>query len=231
MAKTKKISELHLGHRERLRARFIEEGLENFAEHEVLELLLFNIIPRANTNPLAHKLIQRFGSLSKILDADTKDLKLVAGIGDKAAVFLNMLRPLTARYLRSSFNQKNPSLNNPEVVADFLRPLMLNRMQEVFYVISLNSKCQVLHATLIAEGTVNQAHVYPRKVVEAAIRHKAASIILAHNHPAGSLIPSESDIRLTRKLVAVMTDLDIPVLDHVIIAQDKSYSFAESGHI
>ncbi len=226
---TSKKVEPHQGHRQRLRTRFIEEGLDNFAEHEVLELLLFNTIAQANTNPIAHQLLKRFGSLAKVLDADPKDLMSIKGVGEKVAVFLNLIGPVTSRYLASAFSQKNPKLDNPKVVGDYLKPLLINRKQEMFYVVSLNSQCKVLHATPISEGTVNETVVYPRKVAEAAIRHKASSIILAHNHPAGTVSPSDADIKLTKILVEVMTTLKIPVLDHVIIAHDKTYSFAEAG--
>ena len=212
-----------------MRTRFIEEGLDNFAEHEVLELLLFNVIPRANTNPIAHKLMQRFGSLYKALDADIKELMLIQGIGKQTAVFLSLIGPVTRYYLKDKFRQKNPSLNSPEVVADFLKPLMFNLAEEVFYVISINSKNQVLHATLISKGTINEAVVYPRKIVEAAIRHKASSIILAHNHPSGSLKPSDADIRLTNQLSMIMSGLSIPILDHIIVAHTKTFSFAKAG--
>lgn len=226
---TPKKIETHQGHRQRLYTRFTEEGLDNFAEHEVLELLLFSTISRANTNLIAHQLIQRFGSFAKVLEADTKDLMSIKGMGEKSAIFLNLIGPVTSRYLKSAFSQESPKLNHPKIVGDYLKPLLINRAQEVFYVISLNSQCKVLHATLISEGTVNETVVYPRKVAEAAIRHKASSIILAHNHPAGTVSPSDSDIKLTKILAEVMAALKIPVLDHVIVAHDKVYSFAESG--
>jgi DNA repair protein RadC len=220
---------LHTGHRGRLRARFLREGLDSFEDHQVLELLLFQAIPRSDTNPVAHRLMQRFGGLSKVLEADPKDLAAVDGVGSNAAAFLAMIPQVTRRYFLDRIKHSRKPLNTSEAAAEYLVPLMAGRSEEVFYVICLDSQLKVLYPVLISEGTVKDALVHPRHVVEAAIRHKAASVILAHNHPAGTIKPSTHDHRLTRNLVRALGAINIHVVDHVIIAGEQFYSFAMEG--
>jgi len=231
MAKSASEGQLHTGHRKRLRMRFLKEGLDSFEDHQVLELLLFQAVPRRDTNPLAHKLIQRFGSLSAVLEADPKDLASVEGVGENAAAFLSMIPHVTRRYFHDRVKHSRKPLNNSESAAEYLVPLMAGRSEEVFYVICLDSQLRVLYPALISEGTVKDALVHPRHVAEAAVRHKAASVILAHNHPAGSVKPSAHDHKLTRSLVQALGGIDIKVVDHVIIAGDQFYSFAKEGKL
>ncbi len=222
---------LHSGHRERLRKRFQEEGLDGFEGHQILELLLFHAIPRGDTNPIAHRLIKRFGSFSAVLEADPKDVASVEGVGEKAALFLAMIPQVTRRYFHDRVLRDRPQLNSSESVAEYLVPLMAGRPEEVFYVLCLDTQCRVVYPALVSEGTVKEAVVYPRHVVEEAIRHRAAAVILAHNHPAGTTKPSQQDHRLTRLLVQVLGSLDIKVLDHIIVAGSETFSFAREGVI
>ncbi len=220
---------IHSGHRDRLRKRFLEEGLDGFGDHQILELLLFHVIPRGDTNPVAHRLIKRFGSLSAVLEADPKDVASVEGIGEKAAVFLAMIPQVTRRYFHDRVLRDRPKLNSSEAVAEYLLPLMAGRPEEVFYVLCLDTQCRVIYPALVSEGTVKEAVVYPRHVVEEAIRHRAAAVILAHNHPAGTAKPSQQDHHLTRLLVQALGPLDIKVLDHIIVAWDNTFSFSREG--
>ena len=169
---------IHQGHRERLRARFLEEGLDGFEDHQILELLLFYAIPRADTNPIAHKLMRRFGSLSAVLEADPKDIASIEGISDKAAIFLSLIPQITRLYFHDRVNRDAPRLTSSEAVTEYLVPLMAGRPEEVFYVLCLDTQCRVLYPALIGEGTVKEAHVQPRHVVEEVLRHRAASVIL-----------------------------------------------------
>lgn len=222
-------TKLHDGHRERLRKRFQEEGLDGFEDHQILELLLFHVIPRGDTNTTAHRLMNRFGSLSAVLEADPKDVATVEGIGEKGAAFLAMIPHVTRRYFYDRVLRDRPKLNSSEAVADYLIPLMAGRPEEVFYVLCLDTQCRVVYPALISEGTVKEAAVYPRHVVKEAIRHRAASVILAHNHPAGTAKPSQQDHNLTRLLIQALGPLDIKVLDHIIVAGDQAFSFAREG--
>ena len=224
-----KSENLHSGHRERLRKRFLEEGLDSFEDYQVLELLLFQVIPRGDTNTISHRLIQRFGSLSAVLEADPQDVASVEGIGDKAAAFLAMIPQVTRRYYHDRVLRDRPKLNSSGVVAEYLIPLMAGRPEEVFYVLCLDTQCRVVYPALISEGTVKEAAVYPRHVVEVAIRHRAASVIFAHNHPAGTTKPSSQDHQLTKLLIQALGPLDIKVLDHIIVAGNQAFSFASEG--
>jgi len=219
----------HSGHRERLRKRFLEEGLDKFEDHQIIELLLFYAIPRIDTNEVAHRLMKRFGSLSAVLEADPKDVVGVEGISEKAAAFLAMIPQVTRRYFHDRVLRDRPKLSTSEAVAEYLIPLMAGRPEEVFYVLCMDTQCRVVYPALISEGTVKEAAVYPRHVVEEALRHRAASVILAHNHPAGTTKPSKQDHHLTRLLVQALGPLDIKVLDHIIVAGDQALSFAREG--
>lgn len=220
---------MHHGHRDRVRRRAALQGLDGFADHEVLELLLFWVIPRANTNPVAHRLLKRFGSLSAVLEADPADLATVDGIGEKGGIFLSLLPMLTRRYLHDRVVVEAPRLDHPDTVAEYLVPLMAGRAEEVVYLLCLDSQFQVRFPARVSSGTVGEAHVHPRQVVEAALRHRAASAILAHNHPAGGTEPSQADIDLTRRVAAALGAVDIPLLDHVIVAGESCFSFQGKG--
>lgn len=220
---------LHSGHRKRLRARFCEEGLAGFNDHQVLELLLFYAIPRGDTNEIAHRLLKQFGCLSAVMDARVIDLQKVAGVGEQAAAFIHTLPALLRRYQHDKIVRDAPVLNSAKTVGDYVKPLMAGRTREVFYVLCLDSRLRVKMPVLISQGTVKDAYVHPREVVEAALAHHASAVVLAHNHPSGDFTPSKADHRLTKQLVQALGLIDINVLDHVIIADDQSYSFAEMG--
>jgi DNA repair protein RadC len=220
---------LHSGHRERLRKRFFDEGLDAFEDHQVLELLLFYAIPRSDTNPIAHRLLKRFGSLSAVLEADPKDLATIEGMGESAAAYLSMLPQALRRYMKGKASKGNPKLNDPDKAAKYVMPLMAGRTEEVFYVLCLDAQLKVNYAALVSSGTVKEAQILPRQVVEEAIRHKACSVILAHNHPSGTLKPSKSDIELTRQLMDALNHIDIKVQDHIIIAGTEFLSFSKEG--
>lgn len=220
---------LHAGHRQRLRQRFLQEGLEGFADHQVLELLLFHVVPRRDTNRMAHLLFQRFGTLSAVLEADPRDLRTVEGIGEQAAAFLALIPQITRRYLQDRGSREKPVLLTPQAVKKFILPLMIGRTEEVFYVVCLDLHGRLLFPALVAQGTVQETYIHPRLVVEEVIRHRASKVILAHNHPAESFRASASDITFTRTLINALQPLNIMVLDHLIVAGDGCLSMAEAG--
>lgn len=219
----------HAGHRQRLRQRLIREGIEHFEDHQVLELILFYAIPRGDTNEISHRLLREFGRLSAVFDARISDLCRVHGVGERAAGLLHSLPAIMRRYHHDRLQRDSPVLNSAEAVSRYLRPLMAGRTREVFYLLCLDSQLRLRYPARISQGTVKDAYVHPREVVEAALRHHSSAVILAHNHPSGSLSPSPADHRLTRTLVNALGLIDINVLDHVIVADDQSYSFAEMG--
>lgn len=221
---------MHEGHRERLKSRFREEGLDSFNQHQVLELLLFYTIPRRNTNDIAHSLINRFGSLSGVLDAGYEHLTKEAGLSPNTATFLSLLPDLCRRYLNDKWGDK-PQLNSTSKAGEYVKTLFHGRPYEAFYIICLDAQNQVNHAALVHEGTIDSAQIYPRLIVEAALRHKAASVILAHNHPGGSLQPSSADLDATKKIKSACETIQVSVVDHIIVAGEKYFSFADRSLI
>lgn len=219
---------MHEGHRERLKNRFLKEGLDHFEPHQVLELILFFSIPRKDTNETAHALLDKFGSLSGIMEADVGDIASVPGVGNNSAVLLSLIPQISRIYFKDKWGNK-PVLNSSSKAGEYALSLFTGRLMEVFFVICLDTQNRVNFPALVHEGTINEAPVYPRIIVEAALRHQAASVILAHNHPGGSLKPSNADMAVTKKIISALDAIDIHVVDHIIVAGDQYTSFAEKG--
>lgn len=219
---------VHEGHREKMKRRFVEEGLGAFEDHQVLELLLFYTIPRKDTNVLAHRLLERFGTLESLFDASPEDIQRTGEVSWNTAIFLTMIPQLARRYMLMKQGKK-PVLDSSAKAGQYIASLFIGKNYEAFYVCCLNSQNHLIYAALVHEGTINEAPVYPRLIVETALRHKASSIILAHNHPGGSLKPSGADIEVTRKICEAMKTISIPVIDHMIVAGSNYFSFAENG--
>lgn len=219
----------HDGHRDRLRERFVQEGLDGFTEIQVLELLLFYCIPRRDTNPIAHNLLDRFGSLAQVLEAPISELKKVEGVGESAAVYLNLMAH-TARYYAQNRNAQVKVLPTMESCADYLMPFFLGRTVEMVYLLSLDAKCKVLSCICVSEGNVNTAGVSVRKVVEQALAANATSVVLAHNHPGGLAVPSGEDIQTTRRIAAALSAVDIILADHIVVADDDYVSIMQSNY-
>lgn len=217
---------IHMGHRKRLKDRFIREGIDYFEEHQILELLLFYGIPRKDTNEIAHELMKEFNDLAGVLDAKVEDLQKVEGIGESAAVLLTLMAPLSRRYQSCKFKGKH-QLNSSQKAGEYAMHLFTDIPYECFYLICLNNQNQIRHAAKTFEGTINEAAVYPRLVVETALKHRASSVILAHNHPGGSIKPSQGDIQVTKRIKEALDAIDIKVVDHIIVGDNRYYSFAE----
>ena len=222
---------LHEGHRQRLKERFVnEEGLDYFDKHQVLELLLFYSIPYKDTNPIAHELLSKYGSLHGVFEADINDLEKTAGVGKNTAVLLSMIASLSRVYLKDKSLEKE-CLNSSIKSGDYFKSLFTGRYYEAFYVVCLDSQNKINKTILLQEGTINEAPVYPRLVVENALRYRADSVILAHNHPGGSLKPSRADIDTTSRIKEALQPIGIKVRDHIIVANQEYYSFADEGLI
>lgn len=219
---------LHVGHRQRVRERYLAEGLDAFRDHEVLELLLFYCIPKRDVNPAAHAILREFGSLSCLFEADPRDIVRRCGVSLSTGILLTLAGPLTRRYLRQRWGDR-PVLGTSSRAGDYAVSLFAGRPYEVFYVICLDAQNRVNHAALVHEGTLNEAPVYPRLIVEAALRHKANSVILSHNHPGGSLAASGPDLDVTRRIRSALQPISIPVVDHIIVAGERYASLAEQG--
>ncbi|MDD4210799.1 MAG: DNA repair protein RadC [Clostridia bacterium] len=219
---------LHEGHRERLRVRAIENGLDSFNEHQVLELILSFYLPRVDTNPIAHKLIKEFGSLAKVLEAKTSDLMKVDGMGEKASAFIELIPQILKAYKKSKM-QSGVCITSPMQVFDYLGDMIKLVPYEEFYLICLNSKSKVLLAKLLSKGTNNQVSLNLQQITQTALQTSASGIILVHNHPSGTSQPSAEDIILTKKVYLSLSLNGICVMDHLIIAKDDYYSFNKDG--
>ncbi len=220
---------MHKGHRQRLKKRFLEEGLGSFQDHEVLELLLFYAIPQGDTNELAHTLLDRFSSLLGVFGASKEDLCGVKGVKEHTAVFIKAI-PAFTQFYSSLLIREKKVLTSSYDAGIYVSAMIGSLQKEVFAVICLDAQRRVLAFEKIEEGTVSGASVSPRKVAEYVIRHNAASIILAHNHPSGTLCASENDRRLTSKLCDIFENMDIPVIDHIIaVPGGKFLSMCDSS--
>ncbi len=220
---------IHDGHRQRLKKRFLQEGLDHFEQVQVLELLLFYCIPRQDTNPIAHRLIDRFGSLAKVLQAPAAELKKVPGIGENTAVFLSLITATERYYLMSQKKEENTILTSLEQCGQYLLPFFHRRKNETVFLLCLDAKCKVLCCKEIGEGSVNSAAVPIRRVVEMALAANATSVVLAHNHPSGLALPSGEDVQTTRRLSLALHAVEIELTDHVIVADGDFVSLVQSG--
>jgi len=221
---------VHNGHRARVRERYLTQSGDGFADHELLELLLFSCIPMRDTNVLAHKLIDEFGSLSLLIESNPLDMVKRCGVNENTAIFISAQNQLLRRYLQSK-KEKRRILNSSQAVGEFCLGLLAHLHYERFYMLCLDTAHRLLNTVLLAEGTVREAIVYPRSIVENALRFQSSSVILLHNHPGGSLKPSLSDITLTTNVVKALNLIDIEVADHIIVAENTYFSFAEEGMI
>ncbi len=219
---------LHQGHRQRVKNRYLKEGLDAFEDHQVLEMLLFYCIPMKDTNELAHKMIKEFGSLAGLFEASPDDICRRCGVTENTAILVSVIPSLARRYFKGKWGEK-PLLNSSSKAGEYTVSLFTGRTYEAFYLICLDAQNKVNYAAMVHEGTINEAPVYPRLIVETALRHQANSVIVAHNHPGGSLKPSSADIDVTQRIITALEAISISVVDHIIVAGDKYLSFAEKG--
>ena len=188
---------IHDGHREKMRRRFLSGGLEQFADHEALELLLYYAIPRRDTNPIAHALIDRYGSLSAVLAAPVEDLQKVEGIGESAAILLKLVPRLCAKARLADADRQELILNTASRAGAYLLERFYGEQNEVIYQLCLDRKGKLLACKKLGEGSIASAALDVRKLVENAILHSASSVVLAHNHPSGIASPSHEDYAAT----------------------------------
>lgn len=219
----------HEHHRQRLKARFQKHGLESFDSHQVLELLLFYAIPRKDTNELAHRLIDHFGSLTAVLEASTEELCRVEGIGEHSASLINLCGHLIKRYYTEKRDGAK-SFSGVNEIGEFLVPLFMHDRNERAVVISLNSRWEMLGCDTISEGTVNATEAHTRTIVETALRRNATAIILAHNHPDGFALPSQADINITRRLAQSLQIVDVCLIDHILVSGGEFVSLRQTPH-
>ena len=220
---------IHSGHRQRLKDRFLREGLDNFEELYVLELLLFYCIPQKDTNPIAHSLLDHFGSLPAVFEATPEELQKVPGIGANAATFLHLI-PQAGRYYQVKRAEPGAILPTITQCGNYLVPYFYGRENETVFLLCLDAKCKVLGCKLVGEGSVNSANIPIRRVVEIALNTNATTVILAHNHPSGLAMPSADDIETTHRLSKAMAAVEITLADHIVVADNDFVSMVHSGY-
>lgn len=213
----------HGGHRQRLRERFRVNGLDGFAPHEVLELILGFAIPRQDVNPLAHRLIEHFGTLHNVMEASVEELTRVDGIGEYSAVLLALFVQV-GRKIADSHAQPRQFLRNRDDVKNCCIQLLKGCRVEHFYAIYLNGQMEVLAKVLIAQGSISEVHSYPRIVADHALRYNAHAVVVCHNHPGGSLVPSAADLGSTIRMQAVLEELEVRFIDHILVAGEQAVS-------
>ncbi len=216
------------GHRKRLRERFRKAGLEGFHHYEVIELLLTYAIPRRDVKPIAKELLQRFGGIKGIFDASLEELTSISGMGEQSAILIKLLKEGATLYLKTCVEGKE-ILGSPQDVINFCRHALSGEKNEKFMVFYLTTKNELIDMEILIEGTINQTAVYPRRVVEGALRHNASALIFVHNHPSGDPTPSQMDKQLTRALEKAASSIDVSVHDHIIIGKNTHYSGRENG--
>lgn len=227
---------IHDGHRERMRQRFIENdrngqnGLKGFADHEALELLLYYVISRGDVNPLAHALMECFGSLSGVFNAPMGLLTQVEGVGERTAMLLRLVSQI-AQKARLADLERELALNTREVVGEYLLELFSRERNEAVYEICLDGKGKMLACRRLGEGSASAVNLDIRQIVQNAITFCASSVILAHNHPSGVALPSEADHAATLRAKAALESVDVRLEDHIVVADGEFVSFAESGFL
>ena len=221
---------MHENHRARMQARVERDGLDSLAEHEALEYLLFLSIPRQDTNELAHRLIQHFGSFCKVMEAEPEELMRVEGIGPKSARLIATVMAFS-RYYELKKRKPHSTLKTAEAAIDYVRPLFHNLQNERLYLILLDDACRPVQDLCVAEGVPNRVTVDTRKLLRAVARTNSTCGILAHNHPTGLAIPSEADRLTTYRIMEVTGQLGFTIMDHIIIAGEDACSMLNRGSL
>jgi len=218
------------GHRERLREKFLTSGLSGFHDYEVIELLLTLATPRKDCKDAAKASLKRFKTLQGVLEASPTALCEVPGIGPKNLLGIKLIKAVADRYLEKRLIHKDP-LNNSRELFDYLYHSIREKSRECFNVLFLDAKNRVVASETLFEGTLTASSVYPREVIVAALNHHAAALIFAHNHPSGDPKPSPEDISITRQLIFACRVIGITVHEHLIIGDNRYFSFADQGYI
>ena len=221
---------VHSDHRRRMRERVRRDGLESLAEHEALEYVLFFVIPRQNTNPIAHALLARFGTFANVLEADEAELAQVDGVGAAAAHFLHTLSEVDRYYLTSRLRTR-PRLSTSEDLFNYLVPLFRGLRQERLLMLALDDRRRLLRTIWLDAGSASDVNFDVRRIAAEAVRAGAANVVLAHNHPDGTVLPSWDDIHSTAQVAKGLALLQVRLLDHIILSQNETLSFRDTGRM
>ncbi len=222
----KKEQGIHSGHRLRLRRRFDATGLKGFDEHTALELLLFYALPRQDTNPLAHRLLEHFGSLAAVFSASKEELMQVKGVGENTAILLRLVPQLT-QLCREQRQEGKLVLDNSTKAGEYLIQRLYERQTETLLMLCLDAKKQMIACEELGNGNINSISITMREIAQICLRKNVSGIILAHNHPSGLALPSREDIAMTRKVQDVLQKVGVQVYDHFVITEKEFYSMKD----
>lgn len=218
----------YLGHRQRLKERFLKNGAEAMQDYELLEILLFLAVPRRDVKPLAKDLIKKFGSFSEVISAEPARLMEVKGVGENAIIAFRLVREGAIKLSQDQI-MGQPVIGSWQALLDYCKMAMAYRQNEQFRILYLNRKNILIADELQQEGTVDHTPVYPREVIKRALELGASALILVHNHPSGDPTPSRDDIDMTKEIIEAGKKLDVLVHDHIIVGKGKYASFKTLG--
>lgn len=221
---------LHDGHRKRLKARFLTDGLSGFEDHNILELLLFYSIPRSDTNEIAHLLLNEFKSLSAVFDAPVEELCKIKGISNHTATLIKLIPELLSVY-HTDKTKDTKIVNSTNEAGRFFIPRFYGKKNEEVHIMLLDDKKKLIKCEKLFEGTVNSSPVTVKKIVAAVVNSNATAVVIAHNHPGGIALPSRSDIITTEKIFKALKLINVELSDHIIVADDDFVSLADSGEL
>ena len=222
----KKAPNPHAKHRERMRQRFLKYGLDVMADHEALEMLLFYAIPRKDTNKIAHRVVEEFGNLHNLFDAHALDVMWRCGLTENTAVLIALIAPLARRYSLSKWNGRT-SFEDGKALGEYAKSLFIGEASECFYIICLDNNFNLISAEFLERGTDDRIELYPKEILRRVIQRRASYVVLAHNHPSGSMEISAHDIEATNRLRTLLKGVEVEVIDHIVVCGQNYVSFAE----
>lgn len=221
----------HSGHHKRLRERFIRSGLEGFHDYEVLELLLTYVFPNRDTKPIAKDLLAKFKTLAGVFSAEKEELQEIKGVGERTAVYLRLLNETLGFIFEERAKNEEIQFTQTEQLFECFKATIGNYKNEVMRTVYLDSQNRLLHAENLSEGTVAETVAFPRKIVEGALKYRAISVIIAHNHPGGVAEPSDNDDKTTEQIKNALQTVGISLQDHLVVTEDGYFSYRQKGYL
>ena len=229
--KVQKKENPHKDHRKRVRQQMLKNGIEHLLPHEALEILLYYSIPQGNTNPIAHALIKKFGSISGVLNADFDKLLEVKGVGPETATLIRFTQMFSKRYASEQCPIELAELFTSEKLKEYCRTLFLGAKEEEIRCIYLTDDLKLISQELICVGKIGTVEIPVRRIAKSAFDHNCSNLVLSHNHPVGTCMPSRADLDSTRELVEIYSKVDVKLIDHIIVGRDDVLSMKESGFL
>lgn len=223
---------VHKGHRRRMRQAVIEHGADSLNDHQILEILLYQCFRNGDTNPLAHKLINKFGSLKNVLDADYDELSSVEGMGEGSAFFIGFIREVAKRYAKASCfeDEKTKKFRNTDMLREYFEGIFLGAENEEIRALVVDPELRLVAETKISDGTIGKVRISARSIANFVIKNNCDRVVIAHNHPRGVCMPSKADLIVTKELVELLSELEIDLIDHIIVGSNGSLSLRSSNH-